>query len=394
MTTTTRNIIEELRRAATEQGAGEAVRTIAGPALETWMRALDGKDADPERLDDLATLMTARLSIRDAALIAAVEPKLDTATVIDMAARPHSFNIKTLLTETLNAAFDDPTSAPTRPASPARCGRRARWPTAPGSTAGPSPNPTPSPPTSHGGTATGRPPPSPPSPHWTTTRKPASPSWSPPWPHPADTPHTCADRQKTAVASDGTRHRTPRRKGHDTMHANTIETTANQQGWTLHTGFAGGQWLETSSPAGEDLIIDVPSGRPIPETVHEHAEQFDPDEHVRALVRSPMKGQPGTIAELLEDAKAIQTMLDRLDAALSDPPDDDPHWEQWTAEALDEMLDDVAHKASSLAQTVLWHHHAANHGIETPENTRRQCLDTLDDLRDLMNRDASRHPLT
>ena len=73
MTTTTRNIIEELKRAATEQGAGEAVRTIAGPALETWMRALDGKDADPERLDDLATLMTARLSIRDAALNAAVE---------------------------------------------------------------------------------------------------------------------------------------------------------------------------------------------------------------------------------------------------------------------------------------------------------------------------------
>ena len=35
------------------------------------------------------------------------------------------------------------------------------------------------------------------------------------------------------------------------MHANTIETTANQQGWTLHTGFAGGQWLETSSPPGK-----------------------------------------------------------------------------------------------------------------------------------------------
>ena len=99
MTTTTRNIIEELKRAATEQGAGEAVRTIAGPALETWMRALDGKDADPERLDDLATLMTARLSIRDAALIAAIEPKLDTATVIDMAARPHASNNKTLLTD-------------------------------------------------------------------------------------------------------------------------------------------------------------------------------------------------------------------------------------------------------------------------------------------------------
>ena len=387
MTATTRNIIEELRRAATEQGAGEAVRTIAGPALETWMRALDGKDADPERLDDLATLMTARLSIRDAALIAAVEPKLDTATVIDMAARPHASNNKTLLTETLKAAFDDPHIRPDE----TRLARAVREACAMADRA-----------RKHGGPVA--------QPYalaaylawWDgdgkaatlAARKPASPSWSPPWPHPADTPHTCADRQKTAVASDGTRRRTPRRKGHDTMHANTIETTANQQGWTLHTGFAGGQWLETSSPAGEDLIIDVPSGRPIPETVHEHAEQFDPDEHVRALVRSPMKGQPGTIAELLEDAKAIQTMLDRLDAALSAPPDDDPHWEQWTAEALDEMLDDVAHKASSLAQTVLWHHHAANHGIETPENTRRQCLDTLDDLRDLMNRDASRHPLT
>lgn len=115
MTATTRNIIEELKRAATEQGAGEAVRTIAGPALETWMRALDGKDADPERLDDLATLMTARLSIRDAALIAAVEPKLDTATVIDMAARPYASNNKTLLTETLKAAFDDPHIRPDDP---------------------------------------------------------------------------------------------------------------------------------------------------------------------------------------------------------------------------------------------------------------------------------------
>ena len=129
MTTTTRNIIEELKRAATEQGAGEAVRTIAGPALETWMRALDGKDADPERLDDLATLMTARLSIRDAALIAAVEPKLDTATVIDMAARPHSFNNKTLLTETLNAAFDDPHIRPdeTRLARPYALAAYLAW---------------------------------------------------------------------------------------------------------------------------------------------------------------------------------------------------------------------------------------------------------------------------
>ena len=325
MTTTTRNIIEELKRAATEQGAGEAVRTIAGPALETWMRALDGKDADPERLDDLATLMTARLSIRDAALIAAIEPKLDTATVIDMAARPHASNNKTLLTETLKAAFDDPPHPPRRdpprPRGAEACAMADRARKHGGPVAQPlRPRRLPR----MVGRRQERPPPSPPSPHWTTTRKPASPSWSPPWPHPADTPHTCADRQKTAVASDGTRHRTPRRKGHDTMHANTIETTANQQGWTLHTGFAGGQWLETSSPAGEDLIIDVPSGRPIPETVHEHAEQFDPDEHVRALVRSPMKGQPGTIAELLEDAKAIQTMLDRLDAALSAPPDDDP----------------------------------------------------------------------
>lgn len=321
MTATTRNIIEELKRAATEQGAGEAVRTIAGPALETWMRALDGKDADPERLDDLATLMTARLSIRDAALIAAVEPKLDTATVIDMAARPHASNNKTLLTETLNVGFGDPHIRPDET-------RLAR-----------------------------------------------------------------AVREACAMADRARKHGGPVAQPY-ALAAYLAWWDGDGKAATLAAIAALDDDPETSSPAGEDLIIDVPSGRPIPETVHEHAEQFDPDEHVRALVRSPMKGQPGTIAELLEDAKAIQTMLDRLDAALSAPPDDDPHWEQWTAEALDEMLDDVAHKASSLAQTVLWHHHAANHGIETPENTRRQCLDTLDDLRDLMNRDASRHPLT
>lgn len=38
MTATTRNIIEELKRAATEQGAGEAVRTIAGPTRPTTRR--------------------------------------------------------------------------------------------------------------------------------------------------------------------------------------------------------------------------------------------------------------------------------------------------------------------------------------------------------------------
>ena len=95
------------------------------------------------------------------------------------------------------------------------------------------------------------------------------------------------------------------------MHANTIETTANQQGWTLHTGFAGGQWLETSSPAGEDLIIDVPSGRPIPETVHEHAEQFDPDEHVRAL-----DGKDADPERLDDLATLMTARLSIRDAAL------------------------------------------------------------------------------
>ena len=47
MTATTRNIIEELKRAATEQGTGEAVRTIAGPALETRMRTRNGSTTSP-----------------------------------------------------------------------------------------------------------------------------------------------------------------------------------------------------------------------------------------------------------------------------------------------------------------------------------------------------------
>lgn len=35
------------------------------------------------------------------------------------------------------------------------------------------------------------------------------------------------------------------------MHANTIETTANQQGWTLHTGFAAGNGSKPAAPPGK-----------------------------------------------------------------------------------------------------------------------------------------------
>lgn len=214
MTATTRNIIEELKRAATEQGAGEAVRTIAGPALETWMRALDGKDADPgtarrpRHAHDGPPVHQGRRTHRrrrtqtrhgDRHRHGRPAPRVQQQDAADR-------NAQSRVRRPPHPSRRDPPRP--RGAGGVRDGRprqKARR--------GPSPNPTPSPPTSHGGTATGRPPPSPPSPHWTTTRKPASPSCRRRG-RIRRYPHTCADRQKTAVASDGTRRRTPRRRGH------------------------------------------------------------------------------------------------------------------------------------------------------------------------------------
>ena len=75
--------------------------------------------------------------------------------------------------------------------------------------------------------------------------------------------------------------------------------------------------LETSSPAGEDLIVTVEAENFV-DNVKAYAASFDPEEHVEMWVearRSGTKGVP-SVRELVEDAEAIDKMLQKLAQAL------------------------------------------------------------------------------
>ena len=86
--------------------------------------------------------------------------------------------------------------------------------------------------------------------------------------------------------------------------------------WDCHKCDDGTLELEKYSPAGEDFIFTI-DGKDIPAEVAEYAEDFDADEHVVLWAESRGKrGVPDTVRELLEDAEAIQKMLDELAEAL------------------------------------------------------------------------------
>jgi len=76
--------------------------------------------------------------------------------------------------------------------------------------------------------------------------------------------------------------------------------------------------LEKYSPAGEDfsMIIDFNMDNPIDsfmDDLKEYSEDFNIDEHVEMWLPSRGKdGCPGSISELLEDAKAIRDMIVEL----------------------------------------------------------------------------------
>ena len=75
--------------------------------------------------------------------------------------------------------------------------------------------------------------------------------------------------------------------------------------------------LQKYSPAGEDfsIIVEVED---FTESVREYANDFDADEHAEMWVeaRGKVNGVPESIRELIEDAEAIQEMLDGLADAL------------------------------------------------------------------------------
>lgn len=73
------------------------------------------------------------------------------------------------------------------------------------------------------------------------------------------------------------------------------------------------------SPAGEDFFFYVPIQN-FAEEVEEYAQDFDVDEHVEMWIdarKRGVSGVPSTIRELLEDAEAIQKMLNDLAEALN-----------------------------------------------------------------------------
>lgn len=93
--------------------------------------------------------------------------------------------------------------------------------------------------------------------------------------------------------------------------------------WTVHEYEDGAVELEKYSPAGEDFIFGVGSGRFV-EEVKEYAAYFDVDEHVELWVDSRGKrGVPSSVRELVEDAEAIDKMLQELAAALAEVEDDE-----------------------------------------------------------------------
>lgn len=71
--------------------------------------------------------------------------------------------------------------------------------------------------------------------------------------------------------------------------------------------------LEKYSPAGEDFLMCVEIEN-FPKPVREYANDFDPDEHAEMWInaRGRVRGVPNSIRELIDDAEAIQEMLNEL----------------------------------------------------------------------------------
>lgn len=87
--------------------------------------------------------------------------------------------------------------------------------------------------------------------------------------------------------------------------------------WSVTDTGDGNIELENYSPAGEDFIITVGAEKFV-DNVKAYAASFDPVEHVEIWIaarRSGTKGVPSA-CELVEDAKAIDKMLQELAQAL------------------------------------------------------------------------------
>ncbi len=91
--------------------------------------------------------------------------------------------------------------------------------------------------------------------------------------------------------------------------------------WTVHEYDNGDVDLEKYSPAGEDFIFSVEL-EDFVENVKKYAADFDQDEHIELWIDSRGKnGVPSRVRELVEDAEAIDKMLQELATALQEAED-------------------------------------------------------------------------
>lgn len=90
-------------------------------------------------------------------------------------------------------------------------------------------------------------------------------------------------------------------------------------GWRIIKCGGGTVELEKSSPAGEDFIFSV-SEKNIVADIEEYAETFDQDEHIDMWIGARKHGTAGvpSTRELVEDAKAIEDMLEELARRVAD----------------------------------------------------------------------------
>ena len=99
--------------------------------------------------------------------------------------------------------------------------------------------------------------------------------------------------------------------------------TCERLDWTVHEYKDGSVDIAKQSPAGEDFSFGVRSENFVDE-VKQYAAYFDVDEHVELWVDDRGKnGIPASIRELLEDAEAIDKMLQELAAALAEVEDEE-----------------------------------------------------------------------
>lgn len=93
--------------------------------------------------------------------------------------------------------------------------------------------------------------------------------------------------------------------------------------WVVHEYDNGTVELEKWSPAGEDFLVSV-ALKGFVGNIKEYAADFNVAEHVELWIESRGKrGVPSSIRELVEDAEAIDKMLQELAAALTEVEDEE-----------------------------------------------------------------------